>query len=260
MSNRVSLPMYDIHPPITDALWAALRPRLQALGINAPLQVVRPGDLLAHWRDDSLLLGQTCGYPLMTQLADAQVVGCFHYAAPGCDGPRYRSFLVAREEAAGNTLADFRGRSAACNAPDSHSGYNALRLQVARLGGSTRFFQAVVFSGSHDRSLAALQRGEADLAAIDCVTFALLRRYRPERLRGLAVIGETPLAPGLPLITSRLTRPDTLCALRAALHQLVDDDACTDALIAGFSPASRSDYIPVLEWQREAAARGVDAL
>jgi hypothetical protein len=56
-----------------------------------------------------------------------QVVGCFHYAAPGCEGFHYRSFLVVREEDRHLTLADFRGRRAVCNSADSQSGYNALR-------------------------------------------------------------------------------------------------------------------------------------
>jgi hypothetical protein len=52
--------------------------------------------LLSHWRSDALLLSQTCGFPLVTQLPDVQTVGCFHYSAPGCDGFHYRSLLVTR--------------------------------------------------------------------------------------------------------------------------------------------------------------------
>ena len=42
-----------------------------------------------------------------------------------------------------------------------------------------RFFSRVVTSGSHPASVAAVARGEADVAAIDCVTYALLDRYLP---------------------------------------------------------------------------------
>ncbi len=66
-----------------------------------------PGDLLAHWRQPTLLLSQTCGYPLVTQLPEVQTVGCFHYAAPGCEGRRYRSLLVVREADSHRMLGDF---------------------------------------------------------------------------------------------------------------------------------------------------------
>lgn len=84
-------------------------------------------DLLNHWQQPALILSQTCGYPLVTQLPEVQVVGCFHYTAAGCEGSHYRSFLVTRSEDRPLTLADFRGRRAVCNSPDSQSGYHALR-------------------------------------------------------------------------------------------------------------------------------------
>ncbi|MEB5924850.1 phosphate/phosphite/phosphonate ABC transporter substrate-binding protein [Franconibacter daqui] len=264
MTKRVALPMYDVHPPTTDALWAALRPLLINHGVTAECVFVRPSPLPEHWRDDDLLLSQTCGYPLTTQLPDVQTVGCFHYSAPGCEGPFYRSFLVARAGDKGKTLADFQDRTAVCNAIDSHSGYNVLRKMVSQLGSPPRFFRDVTFSGGHRESLQALQQKQADITAIDCVTFALLQRYQPALLAGLTLIEETPLAPGLPLITSRDTPADTLSALRAALQQLVSEPAlhatCAAALIQGFSPIGRDDYEVMLQWQREAAVAGVDAL
>ncbi|WP_110877718.1 phosphate/phosphite/phosphonate ABC transporter substrate-binding protein [Franconibacter helveticus] len=264
MSNCVALPMYDVYPPATDALWAALRPLLKEQGITQEITFTRPSHLFEHWQNDALLLSQTCGYPLTTQLPDVQTVGCFHYSAPGCKGPFYRSFLVARAEDKGKTLADFQERTAVCNAVDSHSGYNALRKMVAQLGSPSRFFRDVTFSGGHKASLLALQQKSADITAVDCVTFALLQRHQPALLAGLTLIEETPLAPGLPLITSRRTAPDTLLALRSALQQLVSEPGlratCAAALIQGFSPVSREDYEVMLQWQREAAVTGVDAL
>ncbi len=75
--KRLSLPMYDIYHLDTQALTAKLAQRLQA-------------DV--EWPDD-LLLSQTCGYPLMTQLPDVQLVGAFQLSATGCNGTRYRSWL-----------------------------------------------------------------------------------------------------------------------------------------------------------------------
>lgn len=257
MNDLVALPMYAIHPPATQALMQAMVALLAQHSIAA--QSIWPDDLLAHWQDDRLLLSQTCGYPLVSLLPAVQLVGTFHYQAPGCSGRDYRSWLVARDKQA--TLADFNGQRAVANSLDSHSGYNALRL-VAALQGVT--FSQLLLSGGHRQSLAALRDSQADIAAIDCVSWALLARYAPEELCGLHIIGETPAAPGLPLITAASTSSTQLATLRTALHQLVNDSAfravCDDNLIGGFSTVQRDDFQGVLAWEQQAAALGVTRL
>ncbi|WP_039056133.1 PhnD/SsuA/transferrin family substrate-binding protein [Enterobacter sp. Bisph1] len=262
-ANKIALPMYNVSPPDTAAPGTALAELLAARGLAAQ-QLWPEGSLLRHWQRDDLLLSQTCGYPLMTQLPAVQVVGCFHYLAPGCDGFRYRSWLVAREEDSGKTLADFRARRAVCNAADSHSGYNILRYLVSCLPGEGQFFARTLLSGSHRQSLEALQNDRADIAAIDCVTYALLQRHAPALLSGLRIIEPSPLAPGLPLIAAQRTSAATIAKLRDALQQLVSDaryrDICAAALISGFSVVAREDYSLLLQWREAAAARGVTQL
>lgn len=260
MSHEIAFPMYDLHRPDTDAFIHAVSGLLAARGIA--VNAVWPQEpLLAHWRRDTLLLSQTCGFPLVTQLPDVQTVGCFHYSAPGCDGFYYRSLLVTREEHARQTLADFRGRVAACNSVDSQSGYNALRKMVAPLAEGGAFFSSVMLSGSHRQSLVAIGQKRADIAAIDCVTWALLQRHEPELLAGLAVIGTSPLAPGLPLISAKQTSAHTLAQLQDALSQFVSEprlrELCDALLITGFSPIAREAYSPLLAWRDEAAKQGV---
>jgi len=223
-----------------------------------------PQDLLPHWRDDRLLLSQTCGYPLVELLPDVQLVGTFLSSAQGCDGQRYRSWLVVRSADENLTLSDFRGRRAVCNSNDSHSGFNSLRYVIAPLAQDGTFFSATRFSGSHRQSLAALRAGEADIAAIDCITWALLRRNFPQELAGLEIIGETPLCAALPLITSAKTSAATLEKLRSALSELTSDkryqDLLAESLIGGFSVTEREFYDEVQAWEKQAAALGVTAL
>jgi ABC-type phosphate/phosphonate transport system substrate-binding protein len=223
-----SLPMYDADPAAVDAWWRAISRALQAQGVaDVPESLDKPAELDAHWRDPRLLLSQTCGYPLVTTLLPiVQVVGAFHYTAPGCSGFHYRSELVARSDDA-DAIEGYRGRVAAINSPDSHSGCNALRGLVAPLARNGTFFAGQLIAGSHRQSLAALQSGAADIAAIDCVSLAGFRRRDPELLRGLRVVCSTALAPGLPLVTSAATTPAELRALRRALHA-----ACSDPTVA----------------------------
>ena len=164
MAERMTFPMYAIHRQQTQALWQAVQSLLAERGVMVAGDppAADPGDLLAHWRQPTLLLSQTCGYPLVTQLPEVQTVGCFHYAAPGCEGRRYRSLLVVREADSHRMLGDFLGRRAVCNAEHSQSGYNVLRKMVAPLSREGRFFSAVMFSGSHRQSLRELQQENAD--------------------------------------------------------------------------------------------------
>jgi ABC-type phosphate/phosphonate transport system substrate-binding protein len=122
---------------------------------------------------------------------------------------------------------------------------------VAPLLSGDLFFAQTSFSGSHRQSLIDVKRGAGDIAAIDCVTWALLQRHEPERLAGLAIIDRTPLTPGLPLITSHNTSPETLNAIRDALRALVSSpehrEICDAVLIGGFSVVSRGAWFTLLE-------------
>jgi ABC-type phosphate/phosphonate transport system substrate-binding protein len=243
-----SLPMYDADPEAVDAWWRAIARALRAQGLaDVPEFLDRPADLHAHWRDPRLLLSQTCGYPLVTTLRrTVQVVGAFRYTAPGCSGIDYRSDLVARDDDA-EAIERYRGRVAAINSPDSHSGCNALRGFVAPLARGGAFFGGQVISGSHRGSLAALRAGTADIAAIDCISLAGLRRQDPALLRGLRVVGSTAAAPGLPLVTSATTSPANLGALRSALHSACIDAQAADARAALF--IGGFEVVPVQAWQ-----------
>ncbi|MGO1080670.1 phosphate/phosphite/phosphonate ABC transporter substrate-binding protein [Inquilinus sp. CA228] len=245
VAGAASLPMYDL-PEIrwaTDALWSAVAARLAAAGIAAPPALSRGPTTHELWTDPALLLSQTCGNPYVRHHRDRlRLVATLRYAAPGCDGPRYRSQLVVRADAPGDGLADFRGAVCALNSWDSLSGWVALAAALPE----PRFFRGALVTGAHVDSLAAVVEGEADIAAIDCVTHALLQRHRPGALAGLRVIGRTAPAPGLPLVTRRDADDATVEALRSALRGALADPALAEAraalLIEGIEILGEADY------------------
>jgi ABC-type phosphate/phosphonate transport system substrate-binding protein len=67
-----------------------------------------------------------------------------------------------------------RGTICAVNGRESHSGMNALRALVAPASHAGRFFAEVKVTGTHAASIAMVQSSAADIAAIDCVTHALI--------------------------------------------------------------------------------------
>ncbi len=240
--------MYAAGSSANATLWQAVAEQLRHAGLaQVPDTLAQPDDLMAHWTDPDLLLSQTCGYPLTHALAGrVQLVGAFAYAAPGCEGVYYRSQLVCRDADAGQPLQAFRGRVVAYNSEDSQSGYNSLRALLAPWARDGRFFASAVASGSHRSSVELVRSGKADLAAVDCVTWALLERDQPEAVHGLQVCGQTAPAPGLPLVTSIHTPAAALQALRQALHHVVVDPRWAEAraalLIQDFAELPLSAY------------------
>ena len=262
---QASLPMYE--PPElrhwTEAWWQGLARHFQAQGIqDAPTALTRPGDgLHAHWGQDGLLFSQGCGYPLTHAFRGRwQVVATPCYAAPGCDGPTYRSALVVRADAPFQSLEDLRGKAACFNSRDSQSGFNILRATFAPLARDGQFFGRVVQSGGHIRSVAMVQAGEADLASLDCVTYALYARHAPQRVAGTRILAMTAPAPGLPYITAAATAPETLARLRQGLRAAMDDPALApvrDALmIAGMAILPQDAYATIRAAEDQAIALG----
>ena len=220
-----SLPMYDL-PELreaTDAFWSAIADRLRNRGVPAPLMLERSGESLeASWTDPQLLLSQTCGFPLMTALKDhVAIVATPVYRAPGCDGPYHRSAIIVPVGSTAETLADLHGLRCAINSPTSNTGMNLLRFEVSTLARGNAFFGATILTGSHLASVESLAEGRADVAAIDAVTLALLRRHRPSLVKNVRTLGWTVRTPGLPFITSG-RRNDWM---RAMLGQVLADVA-----------------------------------
>jgi len=63
------------------------------------------------------------------------------------------------------------------------------------------------------------------VAAIDCITYALLGRCRPEVVGATRIIGRTMSAPGLPYATRIDAPPDLVARLCAGLARAFADPA-----------------------------------
>jgi hypothetical protein len=240
-----SLPMYDLPEvrPALAALWTGIAADLRAHGladVPATLDQEQPGGVV--WSSPLLLLSQCCGADLVGPWAGRLVpLATPCYRAPGCSGARYASLVVVRQDAAVRGLEDLRGQVAAINHPDSHSGSNALRALVAPLARRGRFFGGVEVSGSHAASLAMVADGAADVAAIDCVSHALLARHRPAALAGTRVLCRSAAAPAPPFVTRAGAGEALVERLRAALRR-----ACAAPALAAARDALLLDGVAIL--------------
>jgi ABC-type phosphate/phosphonate transport system substrate-binding protein len=218
-----SLPMYDL-PEIrstTLAWWRGLARHFRNRGVeDVPDGLAEtPSDPHDHWISPDLMFSQTCGFPLATRLSGrVRVVATPCYAAPGCRGADYVSRVVVAENSVIEGYDRLSGGTLAVNSWESHSGYNVLRGMPGGLG----HFAAMIVSGGHRHGLRMVAEGEADAAAVDAVTHALLAEHAPAALAGTRVLCDTPAAPGLPYVTSIDTDPERL---RAGLTDALADPA-----------------------------------
>lgn len=266
MSWKAAFPMYGLSARLTagyDALFEALVAPLRADGLVDAVELERDPVLPHFWTRPDMLLSQTCGYPYLTRLREhVHLLATPAYAFEGCAGADYASAIVVRDGGGIATLADARGCRAAANDSHSNSGMNALRHAVAPLARAGRFFSSVSWSGSHRASLALLQAGAADLAAIDCVTLGYLRRELPSSLEGIAVLAYSAPSPGLPLVAGAAV-PE---ALRRQLRQaLLAPSAALAAIMATlsirhFAPCSPQDYERIGALEAAARQRGYPLL
>jgi ABC-type phosphate/phosphonate transport system substrate-binding protein len=262
-----SLGMYDFAwvADATDALWTAIAQRLRVAGVEAPRELSRDADLHELWRDPKLIFGQTCGYPYVTALrGSVALIATPIYRFPGCRGASHCSFLIASKTRPTRNLGDFAGARAAVNARDSNSGMNLFRATIAPLAQGRAFFAQAIVTGSHEASLAAVSAGRADLAAIDCVSFALLQQGRPDLTQGVDVIAESPSSPALPFIMSADLARLHLNVVREALFAVLDDPALAGPRrilgLAGAQVLGEADYERVAQLEQEAAAAGYPTL
>ena len=105
-----------------------------------------------------------------------------------------------------------------------------------------------------------VQRGEADVAAIDCVTFALLQRNRPSAVEQLRVLTRTSCAPGVPFVTRADVRDELVSLLRAALTEALEAPELKQAheclMLGGLDALPLSDYEGILAIEQQAAMQG----
>ena len=215
--------------PAWQTLWSLIR---DTLGFG-PAALCVPEDLAAHWRDPDLLLSQTCSLPFRLGLHQkVHLVGAFHFDLPLTPPGDYHSVILSRPGALP------RAPRLAINAADSQSGWAALwDWSSGNLPGNR------LLTGAHQASALAVAQNQADLCAIDAVTWALIQKGTPELARQLIVLDRTPPTPGLPLITAQANWVAPLQkALRQSVSTLPSQDRDCLGLI-GFCSKNAEDYL-----------------
>jgi len=220
-------------------------------------------DLHGLWLAPELLVTQTCGYPLMTQLrGQVRIIGRPRYELPHSSGGEHCSLLLTRDDNSRTTLAQFYDSRGVINGHDSNSGMNLLRERLAPLQRDGRFFASVGVSGAHRESLRWLRENRADLAAIDSVTYDYLARFAQQEVAGLRLVSRSAPSPTLPYIGPLSLSDEQVTTIRQAMNQALQDlPQVVETLgVQAVLPASEDDYQVLLDYQQQAASAGYSVL
>jgi ABC-type phosphate/phosphonate transport system substrate-binding protein len=231
-----ALPMYDRIElrEATDAFWALIRHSLLDQQIDAPASLTRDVDPWSIWTDPRLIFAQTCGLPYRARLhGKVTLLGTPDYGLPGCPAGYYNSVLVVNARASERPIAEvLRGRLA-INEGLSQSGWAAIHAFAADLGIA---LTPALKTGAHVLSARAVAQGQADLAAIDALSWHYIQRFDPMIAENLREVARTNPTPALPYITAKsIDRAAILQALNLAITKLAPryrDDLQVNTAIA----------------------------
>jgi hypothetical protein len=225
-----SLPWYDGEAtgPALDAFWQCAADFLRNRGVDhVPNHLLRHKEVTALWQTPGLIVSQCCGPDLFTREGAALcVVARPAFATLDCAPGSYYSHIVSR-----TTQPDQHARIAV-NSLSSRSGHLALTEWMKAKGIS---IAALRVSGSHQRSLAMLEAGSADLMAIDAHTMDQFN-CRPK----LPIIGRSDAALAPPYVFHQDSEIEPELLFSALNHAVLQ---CGETIgLAGLIRSQRADY------------------
>ena len=248
----VDFPWYDFEniEPHINKFWEVLRLQLREAGFEdklLPSSPCRDIHFSEQWSAPNLLISQACGFDVVTTFKEKlQLLAAPSFSIDGLKNGHYFSYLVTHECNESNELIDFKGKKLAINSHQSHSGMNIFRCVMKSAMKDFNFNENLLISGAHIKSLELIRSKKADLAAIDGVTYHLLERHDPDKLRNTRVIRKTPAVTSCPYITRRNLPEEELEMLKAALFATFAEPSLNETLdhllLKGVNQVTLADY------------------
>jgi len=204
--------------------------------------------------EGSFHAGWICGLPYVWKAArprpHIELLAAPVMRAPRYAGrPVYFSDIVVRRDSVARSFADLRGSRWGFNEPRSHSGYNIVRYQLARLGQRRDYFGAVVETGAHQRTLRMIADGRLDASAVDSVVLEVELRRQPSLRSHLRIVETWGPSPAPPWVISRRLPVALRQALRRAMLGMHREPAgraiLREARMARFAAVTDHDYDPI---------------
>ncbi len=163
------------------------------------------------------------------------------------EGWQYRSVLLVPADSPVKGFDDLRGKTVAFTDVESHTGCAVPSAILAEKKLSPRtFFGRVLFTGSHDRSIRAVERKLVDAAAVDSLIWQWRKEREPQVAERVKVVYQSEVFGPPPIVVPANQDPQLVRALRNAFLALDKHDEGRRILkelhIRRFIPARPQDY------------------
>jgi phosphate/phosphite/phosphonate ABC transporter binding protein len=175
------------------------------------------------------------------------------------DGLEYRSLLIVPARSKAQGMDDLRGSVIAFTDPESNTGCLVPSAELARAGHDPKtYFDKVIFTGSHDRSIQAVATATVGAATVDSLVWESNLLVTPSLTDRVRVIWQSePFGPP-PIVVPQGIDEELERSLRTAflgLHEDEDGRRILSAIgISRFVIPRPGDYASAIELYKTAGA------
>jgi ABC-type phosphate/phosphonate transport system substrate-binding protein len=258
--------MYSVSPAAAAAWRRLLAHVIASSGVAMEIiDHAYPARLDDLWARADLGCALMCGWPFVREGAVKTLLAAPVPTAEWAGGqPVYRSDFIVARAAPFRRLEDTFGYRFAFNTEASHSGYNAPRAHLAAYASRAPLFRELVGPlVTHTRVVEAVAAGDAEVAAIDSLSLALMRRHAPELADRVRVIDATAACP-IPAFVASGLPTEEVARVREALRGLQASkrgrELLNDVCLIGFATVDAARYAATQAMERQSVARGYRAI
>ena len=205
-----------------------------ATDYNGIIEALRAGKL------DVAYLGPF-SYVLATSVADVEAFAVAVTRKTGQSA--YKSVIVARKDSGIRELADLKGHTFAFVDPSSASGHLFPKAGLEQAGFvPAQLFSRVIFSGSHDASILAVENRKVDAAAVADRIFASAVSKGLVKQDDFQVVWSSRAIPESPMVWRKDLDPALQQKVASALASIKDVPWGDQGVLDGFQPTSDAAY------------------
>jgi phosphonate transport system substrate-binding protein len=210
-----------------------------ATDYNGIIEALRSGKL------DVAYLGPL-SYVLATSVADVEA---FSVAVTKKTGQSaYKSVILARKDSGIHSLADLKGHTFAFVDPSSASGHLFPKAGLEQAGfAPDSLFKRVIFSGSHDASILAVENKKVDAAAVADRIFASAVAKGVVKQDDFEIVWSSKPIPESPMVWRKALDPELKKKVADALASIKDVPWGDQGVLNGFQPTTDASYDVVRE-------------
>ncbi|VVQ07796.1 phosphonate ABC transporter substrate-binding protein [Pseudomonas fluorescens] len=210
-----------------------------ATDYNGIIEALRSGKL------DVAYLGPF-SYVLATSVADVEA---FSVAVTKKTGQSaYKSVILARKDSGIHSLADLKGHTFAFVDPSSASGHLFPKAGLEQAGfAPDSLFKRVIFSGSHDASILAVENKKVDAAAVADRIFASAVAKGVVKQDDFEIVWSSKPIPESPMVWRKALDPELKKKVADALASIKDVPWGDQGVLNGFQPTTDASYDVVRE-------------